>query len=233
MAIAIDPDQRRSASHSHMIDHLIGPFAAGAVDSPVEVDAAGRAVIEWRAHEPLLLVAPAAPLAEHGLRLRATLDPDGAGTILPDVVFASYTEGGAFLPLHRPPIDEGTRIAQPFVVALALADVAPDGAEMPVPPAEIAGRLLVHLLEGVMGRLIYALGAEKARLRRQGRELAAMRLLRFARDAALDRVPAPAGALPAVCDADQAPGLVLVERPGRRRRSERRSAGADGPSGPL
>ena len=64
VGVAIDPDQRRAASHRHMIDHLTGPFGSGAVDSSVEVDAAGRVVIAWRAHEPLLLVAPAASLAD-------------------------------------------------------------------------------------------------------------------------------------------------------------------------
>ena len=44
-----------------------------------------------------------------------------------------------------------------------------------------------------MGRMIYLLGAEKQRLRRQAREISAVRLLSLARDNALDRIGADLG----------------------------------------
>ena len=37
-----------------MFAHLSGPFAAGAVETPLVIDAAGEARVDWRARLPLL-----------------------------------------------------------------------------------------------------------------------------------------------------------------------------------
>jgi hypothetical protein len=47
--------------------------------------------------------------------------------------------------------------------------------------------LQAGLIEGLMGRMVFVLGAEKPRIRRQAREIAAMRQLRYAKRNALDR----------------------------------------------
>jgi hypothetical protein len=189
----LDPDGPRAASHRNMAVHLTGPFAAGARDEAVPVDAAGRVSVDRVSREPLLLAAPAVPLGDRGLRLRAVLDPAGAAVALAPLEFGPYTEAGAFLPLHRPGVDPTTAAAPPFAVDVSLVEVGPDGTEVPLDPAEVAGRVELRLLEGVLGRVLYALGAEKQRLRRVGREIAAMRLLGRARDDALDRAGAELG----------------------------------------
>jgi hypothetical protein len=121
------------------------------------------------------------------------LDPDGAATDLASLEFARYSEAGAFLPLHLPEAAAATRTSAPFTIALTLTRVAADGTETAVALAEISTLIEARIIEGVMGRLIYILGAEKARLRRQAREIAAMRILALARDDALDRTGADLG----------------------------------------
>jgi hypothetical protein len=176
-----------------MLDHLTAPFGAGARDELVPANTQGRARVARRSRQPLLLAAPARPLEDRGLRLRAVLDPAGTAVSLALLEFAPWTEAGAFLPLHRPTVDPGTGTARPFVVEVSLAEVDQAGAEVPLEPAEVAGRVQLRLLEGVLGRLLYALGAEKQRARRVGREIAAMRRLATARDDALDRAGAELG----------------------------------------
>lgn len=184
-----DPDIRRSASHRHMITHLTGPFKAGAVDTPIPISERGQVEISLVTREPLLLAAPAAPLNTKGLQLDVVL-PSGGETSL---WFMPYTEAGAFLPVYRPPVNRDTQTAAPFGVTLRLMEVAADGTKSPLPATEIANHIEIRLLEGLMGRMIYLLGSEKQRLRRQSRELAAMRLLSCARDNALDRIGADLG----------------------------------------
>jgi hypothetical protein len=176
-----------------MLAHLTGPFGGGARDEAVAIDAGGRAAVDRRGRQPLLLAAPTGPLEERGLRLRAVLDPGGAAVALGPLEFAPWTEAGASLPLHRPGVDPATGTAAPFSVQLSLAEVDPSGAETPLDPAEVAARVELHLLEGVLGRLLYTLGAEKQRLRRTGREILATRRLATARDDALDRSGAELG----------------------------------------
>jgi hypothetical protein len=190
---APDPDGPEAASHRNMAANLTVPFSAGARDQAVGIDAAGRAAVTRSSREPLLLAAPATDLQRRGLRLRAVLDPEGSATSLGPLDFASWTEAGSFLPLHRPASDPVTATAAPFTLALTLAEVGPDGAEAPLDPGLVAGRVELRLLEGVLGRVLYALGAEKQRLRRTGRQVAAARRLADAAGDALDRAAAEVG----------------------------------------
>ncbi len=183
MATIQDPDLKRSASHRHMIAQLTGPFQAGAVDTPVPINENGQIDIGWTTREPLLLAAPKVALGTQQFVLETTL-PEGKAVRLQ---FAPYTEAGAFLPLYRPPVEATTQTAAPFTLSLHLRM---EGDEAFIDPAE---HLEVRLLEGLMGRMIYLLGAEKQRLRRQGREIMAMRRLPLARDNALDRLGAELG----------------------------------------
>ncbi len=198
MVVNQDPDRLRSASHRHMIAHLSGPFPAGAVDERIAIDGTGSVAISRDTREPLLLVAPSAPLAGRGLRLTGVLTASGATQTLPPLHFAPYTEAGAFLPWDPlPRRGSGTvpeaRTMAPFEVKLTLEETDDRGNRAALPAAAIAGRLEVHLLEGTLGRMAYLLGAEKQRLRRQGRELVAMRSIALARDDALDRIGADLG----------------------------------------
>lgn len=185
-------DPHLGAAHQAMAAQLTGPLAAGAADEPVDVDTAGRAAVPggW---EPLLLAAPAAPLREIGLRLIAVLDPDGAAIDLPPLDFAPWTEAGAFLPLHREQVDAATRTGTGFELALRVRELRPDGSTPLVPVAQTRNRVRLTVLHGVLGRALFLMGSEKARLRRAGRELVAAGSLDYAFADALDRHGADLG----------------------------------------
>ncbi len=218
MAANQDPDRLRSASHRQMIAHLSGPFPAGAMDERIAIDSSGRVEVSRDAREPLLLIAPSAPTGARGLRLQGSLSVSGATRALPVLEYAPYTEAGAFLawdPLPRRDPNTGSeaRTMVAFTVALTLEEVDDQGNLVSIPAADVADRLEVRLLEGMLGRMTYLLGAEKPRLRRQGRELAAMRSVALARDDALDRIGADLG-VPRLSDRvkfDVAKGQVVTE----------------------
>jgi hypothetical protein len=185
--LAINPDVYASASHQNMIAHLSGPLAAGAVDNAVKISAAGRLQIEVSTREPLLLVAPLTALDDRRMQVDVVLDPDGAATKLTSLQFDAYTEEGAFLPAHVPTVDPTVRTAAPFTLELSVSYSDRDGNKLPAAALDVATVLQVRLVEGMFGKVLYALGAEKLRLRRQLRECLAMRALRAARWDALDR----------------------------------------------
>jgi hypothetical protein len=186
MPSIIDADGPRAASHLHMFTHLTGPFRGGARDDELVVDTAGRVRVR-AARQPLVLAAPRHTLAGQRLRLHSTRQADGAGLAVPVLQFAPYSEAGSFLPLLVPDTDPATGTSLASTLQLELVEVDAAGAERPLPASQIADEIQLHLVEGIFGRLTYALGAEKQRLRREARELVAMRALAAARDNALDR----------------------------------------------
>jgi len=221
MTAVLDPDVVRSASHRHQFDNLIVPFAAGASHDDVAIDAAGIARIDFEAREPLVIVAPLVSLAREGLRIRAVLDPSGTPTALPTLDFAPYTEQGASLPLYRPVL-VGTSTAAPFAIALTGTRVAADGAETPIPVADLATLISLGVIEGILGRLLYASSAEKQRIRRQAREVLATRQLATARDDALDRIGADLS-VPRFADTLSFDGAELVTSTARESDDEYRA----------
>jgi hypothetical protein len=170
----LHPDLLGAASHRNAVEHLTAPLAAGALTTPVPIDGAGKATVEGSARHPLLVVAPIARVDVEPLTVTATL---AAETIT--LVFAPYTEADSFLVLHAPSPEAAPA---PFTVTLAVTE-----GSLAVPAA---ARVRLELVDGILGRTLYALGAEKSRIRREGRETAAMRLLARARDSALDRIGA-------------------------------------------
>src|SRR5207253_2740919 len=104
------------ASHRHMIEHLTGPFSAGALDDELPISGSGRiAARDFR--EALVVLAPRSALVETSLRVTASLDPDAGNTpITPALEFAPYSDAVAFLPLYRP--------RDPFTIALQAQVVA-------------------------------------------------------------------------------------------------------------
>ena len=164
-----------------MIEHLTAPLQAGAVDSPVAVAPDGSVAVARAAREPLLLLGLAVDLGKRALQVEAAL-PGGETVTLR---FEPYSERGAFVPLFRPPVSPAG-FAEPFTVQLGDAALG----DTPVAAAGRAALLEARVVEGILGRLLYLLGAEKQRLRRHARELAAMRQLEHARDNALDRLGA-------------------------------------------
>lgn len=193
MAALIDSDVFAGASQHAMREHLTSPFRAGALELPVAIDGNGAAKVDVTTREPLLLAWPLAGLEEEGLRLEAIVSPDGGADVGVVLEFAPYTEEGAALPLYRPPTDPSSHLAGKFSLKLTLSQRGMDGSLTPVGQAGIASLVALEIVEGVTGRVLYILGAEKSRMRRAGRELAAQLRLARARDNALDRHGADLG----------------------------------------
>src|SRR4051812_30369317 len=147
----LDADRHRSASHRNMIEHLTAPLQAGAIDSPVAIDAGGNIAVTWRARLAVLIVAPLTSLGTAGLLVTAPLP--GGETV--DLEFAPFTESGAFLAVFEPPVD-ALGLAAPFTVKLgSLREVSSTGTVTRLTLAEIANRLEARVLEGNLGRIAY------------------------------------------------------------------------------
>ena len=183
----LHPDPARSAAHRNMFAHLSGPFAAGAVETALVIDTAGEARVDWRARLPLLLVSPRAAVGAEGLDCTVRITQSSGETVEPVVVrFAPYTEPGASVLVYRPGATSMERdLATPFQVRL---DAGPGG-----DAARLRDRFELRVVEGNLARLLYVIGSEKMRLRRQASELYAMRRIAEARDDALDRLGAELG----------------------------------------
>jgi hypothetical protein len=181
VAISIPPDARHAASHLNMADHLTAPFEAGARSEPLVIASSGDVMVDRTTRHPVILVAPAEALNE--LPWSVELRPAATNDVIV-LRFAPYTEEDAYLPGLVPAVDSLGQAAQlTFNVKLRV-----DGTL--VAQSSVPQRLHMQVVEGVLAKTLLLLGSEKARLRRQGRELAAMRLLSGARDDALDRLGA-------------------------------------------
>ena len=183
----LHPDPARSSAHRNMFAHLSGPFAAGAVETALVIDTAGEARVDWRARLPLLLVSPRAAVGGEGLECTVRITQSSGEIVEPVVVrFAPYTEPGASVLVYRPGALSMERdLATPFQVRL---DTGPGG-----DAARLRDRFDLRVVEGNLARLLYVIGSEKMRLRRQASELYAMRRIVEARDDALDRLGAELG----------------------------------------
>jgi hypothetical protein len=199
MSVTLDPDLWRSASHRNQIQHLTAPFVAGATNTPIAISNTGLIDVTGfpgeLLREPLVLITLTKPSSDRRLRVIAVLSSSNPPIPLQTLEFAPYSETGATLPLYRPPVNVNTQIAAGFALTLTVTEFAneQDTTGTPISPADIRQRLEAHLLQGLMGRMLYLLGAEKQRIRRQAREIVAMRSLDLARDNALDRIGADLG----------------------------------------
>lgn len=197
MTITFDPDLWRSASHRNQIQHLTAPFAAGAANTPVAISNTG--VIDVTTfpsellREPLLIISLKRAINSQRLRVNTRINNSSRGEIT--LEFSPFSELGATLPLYRPPVSPDTQTASGFSLTLTLTEFAnsQDLTGTVVPPNNIGQYLEAYLLQGLMGRMLYLMGAEKQRIRRQGREIVAMRSLNLARDNALDCIGADLG----------------------------------------
>jgi hypothetical protein len=178
----LDLDLLRSASHRSMAAHLSGPFGGGAHERPLVLNAEGQAVVEVPSRQPLVVVAPREDLGPLGFQVSVKITIKGQTQAQVVLRFEPFTEAGAFLPAFHPdPLLPEPALVPPMTVEVTRGQ----GARMDVP---VAQQVEVRLVEGVMGRLLYALGAEKQRIRRQARELFAMRRLEYATGNVLDRL---------------------------------------------
>jgi hypothetical protein len=189
-------DPHGSASHVATAPNLIATLAAGTTITPLAIAANGRVNVDWDARLPIVVVAPKASIQDHSsLRVTVTFDPDGANTPLPEVRFGPFTEAGAAMPACIPDMAPGASVLPAFTLALTAFSIPESGPEIAVPAADVAGLLEAHVIEGNLGRLIYAMHFEKARIRRVMREVSAARNLHLARRDALDRIGGDLGVL--------------------------------------
>jgi hypothetical protein len=198
MSITLDPDLWRSASTLNQIQHLTAPLAAGAVNTTLSISNTGEIdttnFSSELLREPLLVISLIKSLDIHRLEVAAILISNIPAVTLQTLIFDSYTESGATLLLYRPEVDVNTKIANGFTISLTVTEFnKQDTTGTPIAPTDIHNWIGVHLLQGIMGRMLYLQGAEKQRIRRQAREIVAMRSLALARDNALDRIGADLG----------------------------------------
>ncbi|HEY0987405.1 MAG TPA: hypothetical protein VGD80_10155, partial [Kofleriaceae bacterium] len=168
----LDVDRLRSASHRNMAEHLAGPFRGGAIETPLAlVHRSGkwRARVDWVSRQPLLLLELRTPLAEHGYTVTVEVAPDRGPRSTSTLELAPFSEAGATLPAWIAAPGAASDTAPPFSITVG---GLPDA-------AAAAGVVALRVVEGVLGRLLYAIGAEKARVRRQARELHELRRLGF------------------------------------------------------
>ena len=184
---SLHPDPLRSAAHRSMFAHLSGPFTGGAVDTRLVIDAAGEARVDGRARLPLLLVAPKQAVGAAALACTVRITQSSGEVVAPTLVrFAPYTEAGASVLAYRPGMASVQgEFATPFRVRL---DPGAGGT-----PGAMRHLFELRVVEGNMARLLYVIGSEKMRLRRQANELYAMRRLDAAQGDALDRLGAELG----------------------------------------
>jgi hypothetical protein len=111
-----------------------------------------------------------------------------SGEVVPDatVTFAPWSEAGASVLAYRPgPASMTLDRATPFDILLVDSGAGD--------PATMRDLFELRLIEGNLARLLYVIGAEKMRLRRQAAELYAGRSLANATGHALERIGADLG----------------------------------------
>ena len=193
MTARVDPDLYRSDSLGNALGSLAGPLAAGALQTPLALTPAGRLQVAWTPRRPAVLATLAASLDTPSVRIDVTVDPDGTPTALPAVVFESYSETGATLPIYLPLLAAGATTIPGFTLAVTVTVQPESGPPQVLAPEAVGAVVSFAIVEGNMGKLLFLLGQEKARIRREGRRLAAMKLLASARLDALDRIGADLG----------------------------------------
>jgi hypothetical protein len=161
----------------------------------VEPDAAGHLVVNWTVRRPLVLAFLRQPLNTDAISLTVTLDRDGASVGLPSLRFAGYSEAGAALPLYSPDMAAGATTIPGLAFTIGAERQPETGGAVAMPPAEWNKLIGFKVIEGNVGKLLFVMLQEKARLRRQAREVCAMRFLGRARRDALDRIGASLGVM--------------------------------------
>src|SRR5689334_22372437 len=191
--MSIDADLYRSDSLQNVLGSLTGPLASGAAATPVTPNNQGGLVIDWTTRRPAVLVSLAKSLDTETVTLTATVSRGGAGTPVGPVTFAPYSEQGATLALYVPALAAGVTTVPPVTIALQVTAQPLGGFAESVAPETISSYLGFTVVEGNMGKLLFLLTSEKARIRREGRRLAAGKLLGTATLDALDRIGADLG----------------------------------------
>jgi len=190
---AVAPDGLGAGSLAAVAAELIPPLAPAATPQPLPwVPAANPAGVEIdaAARYPLLLVTLLADLDADRLAVTPTLRPAiGPPAEQPAAQFAAYTQAGSTLPAYIAPVD-AAGVAEAFGLSCTAARTAADGTVTELGVPELQRTVRLDLVQGLLGRVLAVLLAEKPRLRRAAREITAMRALAAAGGDALDRIGA-------------------------------------------
>jgi hypothetical protein len=190
----IDADHYRSDSLHNVLGSMSGPLEWGASTTSLELTPQRQLKVDWTARRPVILASLVKSLDAETVTIIATLDPDGAAPEkLPAATFALHSETGAALPLYVPRLAPGATSAPRVTLGIDVTVQPDDGPAAAVPITDIPRYLKFEILEGNMGKLLFLLVQEKARVRREGRRLAAAKCLNTARLDALDRMGADTG----------------------------------------
>jgi hypothetical protein len=182
-------DLRGGASLASAAAELVAPLGTAATPEPLPWAGPARVELGVTRH-PLVLVALLVDLETDAVVVTVTAVPAGGPPKpQPPVRFATYTEAGSALVAYVPDVDAAGS-AGPFVLRVAAERIDATGAGSALVAAELRATVRVHLVQGVLGRVLALLLDEKQRLRRQAREITAMRALASAYGDALDRTGA-------------------------------------------
>jgi len=179
----------------NVLGSLHGPLASGAVTTPLRPTGAGRISVNWTSRRPVVLAILKAPLGTESVVIDTTLHPGHGPKVVSSCRFESYSEGGASLPIYAPNVANGIDSIGNFTLGLKASIVPENGAPTAIPTAQLSLYFRFEMVEGNVGKMLLALLEEKTRIRRQVRELAAMKQLANARRDALDRIGAGLGVL--------------------------------------
>jgi len=173
-----------AASLAAAAGELIGPLADSATPKPLPWLAGGAFDTEVPTRQPLLLVRLERDLGAETLSVTVRV----GATDQPVLTFAEWSECGSTLCAFAAPVD-ALGVAAQFAGTVS-ATLSGSGALTPAETSAIVG---LELVQGGLGKLLAVVLSEKARLRRQAREIRMIRSLRFARGHTLDRIGADLG----------------------------------------
>lgn len=162
----VDPDSLGGDALAAMAGHVVGPLVGGFAGDEIPLDARGTGAIPVPTRSGLLVVALRAELGATATEI----DVSVAGGAATRLVFAPYSPRGSAL-----------AVAVPHSTSATTVSISVAGSDSPKAVA-------VRYLDGVLARVLYVLGAEKARIRTAARAVAAGRLLVNASGDALDRI---------------------------------------------
>jgi hypothetical protein len=195
----LDPARVGAGSLAAVAAELIGPFFAAATPEPLAWTTgpgAPRADVPSTTRHPLVLVTLLGDLGgpeEGTLQVTVTLGSIGPGSgAQPPVHFAAYTPAGSAVAVATPATD-ADGVTGPFDLQVQVRRLAQDGTSKALTPSQVRAAVRLDLVQGQLGRVLVAMVAEKVRLRRQARELTAMRTIATAERNALDRIGADLG----------------------------------------
>lgn len=168
MTLVIDPDALGGDALDAMAAHVVGPLRGGVAGDEIALDSAGAGKIELPTRNALLVVALRAELGGTPCNVDVSLD----GAPAQRLVFAPFSPRNVSLALALPARDAT------LPISIKIAD------------ASASAGTIVHAryVDGVLARVLYVLGSEKARIRTCARAIAAGRFLEHASGPSLDRL---------------------------------------------